>query len=269
MEDQKLPQDAQNEQVKEQSEKKVGLLKTLILLRIGIAEVILLTVAVIVALAVLNYFNIFSISSIFPDQLGFLPRKNNDLMLKQQSNKTIVPIALSPKNSSKQTAKEALINFLPLVVNPVFLPEDGSKVSLFEDKEDKQKFTGVVSVNEISGSASFFVSSDSKKILSVSVVFPYKTIDKGSIALAKKITPLYFVNEPKGEWSCGFLPNSAVFCENFWEEENGLKRGVGIQGNNPKSTSQKMSVFFCEHTKESSFYSWKSCAFEFSEKGAR
>ncbi|MEK7533925.1 MAG: hypothetical protein AAB600_01170 [Patescibacteria group bacterium] len=56
--------------------------------------------------------------------------------------------------------------------------------------------------------------------------------------------------------------------------KNGTRRGLGMeglftQGVDLISGKPEAMLVFCEHTKESKIYPWKSCQFEFSKTGVR
>lgn len=98
----------QQEEPLQQIEKpeKKGLVKALALLEVGLIEVLFVGVVIILLFGTLNYFNILRLSELFPNQLGFLPHRQ------QSSNVNTVTIAptISPSASLLEPAKETLMN---------------------------------------------------------------------------------------------------------------------------------------------------------------
>lgn len=221
-------------------------------------EILFVVIVLILVFGLLNYLNILKLSEIFPNQLGFLPRKDAPTGTSQQS-KQYNNVTVSPSDQAKQT----LINFLPTILASSLLPAS-SEVTLIGEKENN---TFSSPLNQGSGKVTITVSSDGKQISELLLFLPYQTTDPASVQLAEQITPQFFLIEPKGTWGCKQLPSKATYCENFWEEENGIRKGVGIQEPNPIKNQKQLFLFYCENSKESSSYSWKSCTNEFSQTG--
>lgn len=101
-------------------EGKRGLLKVLGILEVGVIEVLFVGTVTVLLFGTLNYFNILSVSTLWPNQLGFLPHQ------KQNNNNVAIVTAVSPT----QQAKETLPGVLPNILAPVLIPQE--KVSIEE-----------------------------------------------------------------------------------------------------------------------------------------
>jgi len=222
----------------------------------------------------LNYFNILPISTLWPKQLGFLPHRPygqsqqfNNLTMKQSNNPPIVPTA-PLTDSTKQT----FINTLPNIFAPALIP-NSSQITITQNKGIVESFTGTWHINEATAAAIFLVTSDRKSISQLYLSFQKTQTAQPTIQSSQQTTSQFFSIQPKGEWGCKpIYANTMTFCENFWEEADGTRRGLGMQGlftegPNRINNSPEMMIFFCEHSKDSKLYSWKSCEYEFAETG--
>ena len=249
-----------------QSPQQTELEKNKVVSGIPFIGIVIFSIFILLVL-VLNYLNILPLSSLFPNYLGFLPHQQS----KQESNVTTTPSTMPLDEQAKQT----LITFLPTILTPSFLPKSNSKITLTQTKGIQESFTA--SWNSISGtqSAILIVSPDGKNITQFYLSFIKSKSASPSAELAKITTSQFFLTQPKGIWGCKTIYTDMTYCENFWEESNGVKRGMGIEGlftkgpNLPKEDLPQTVIFFCEHNKDSKLYSWKSCRAEFAEGGVR
>ena len=241
-------------------------------MEVGLIEVMFVGVVIALLFGTLNYFNILRLSELFPNQLDFLPRRNVPTGTSQQSqqysNVTISPTTANPSNLTQQ-AKKTLLDTLPNILTPILMPES-SQITIKQDKNPLGKtFISSWNTKEATESSvvAIFITTDSNiSQLYLSLERPQNT--PPSVDLASTITPQLFSVQPKGKWGCKPLSNSMAYCENFWEENDGIRRGLGIkglftQGANLIRGQSEVMLVFCEHTKESKLYSWKSCEFEF------
>ena len=226
-------------------------------------EIVFVVVFLAILFGILNYLNILRLSELFPNYLGFLPRKEVPTGTSQQS----LPPALSPSNQAKQT----LINFLPTILNPSFLPQSSSDITLTEDKKDKEKLNA--SWNNKGGGtlwAVFPKTANSQKITSIDAYFETIQTASPSVQLAKSEVNKIFSSNPKGAWGCSRDPlnQRKLYCENFWEDKD-VKKGLGFLIINTSPLRGRLVFSFCEHTKESNLYSWKSCRADFAQTGVQ
>lgn len=232
-------------------------------------EILFVVIILILVFGILNYFNILRISDLFPNQLGFLPHKPYEQSLvsetstpiKQQASKAIVPTA--------ESAKKVLIEVLPNILIPSLIPNT-SQIVVKPDKHIKEVLKESWETNQGTISATLFTLPDEKNIASLHLFITKEENATPSPELAETTTTQLFVVTPKGEWGCKPL-NQNVYCENFWEEENGVRRGIAVNG--PfllPDKKQVNSYSFCEHHKENiGLYTWKSCRSEFAKSGVR
>ena len=219
-------------------------------------------VAIFLFFVTLNYFNILPFPSLFLDQLGFLPHKTSQ----QSNNITIAPTA-SPSISLLEPAKQILNSYLPTILSSSVFPQSSSDINLKEDKGIKQSVSGTWDTKDGKAITIFTISPDGKEISELLLFFPHKTTASASMESAQLTTPKLFSIIPKGKWACKTIPNIGNYCENFWEEENGVRRGIALKQPLPLSQAKKITISFCERSQESRLYSWKSCTSEFAKTG--
>ncbi|MDD5147688.1 MAG: hypothetical protein PHV63_04040 [Candidatus Daviesbacteria bacterium] len=212
-------------------------------------------VLVLVIILTLNYFNILSLSSLSPKYFSWLPHQT---------------LQISPsKEELSSRAKKTLTAFLPNILVSSLIPPM-SDITFRQDKIVKENFTLLWDTKEGTANAALTMSSDEKKISSFNILFFKSQIASPSVELAQTIIPSIFSIEPKGVWGCKPI-YSQTYCENFWEDKEGIRRGVNITGPFPEN-KQKIGliVSFCEHTKEAkTIYSWQSCTSEFAKTGVK
>jgi len=228
-------------------------------------EIVFVVVFLAILFGILNYFNILNLSEIFPNYLGFLPRKDAPNGTSQQSR----PPTLSPTDQTKQT----LMSFLPTVIAPSFLPQSPSDITLTEDKDDKERINASWRNKGEGGGtlwAVFPKTPSYQKITLVDVFFEQIQTASPSVQLAKSEVNKIFSSNPKGEWGCSRDPlnQRKLYCENFWEEQ-GSKKGLGFLILNTSPFRGRLVFSFCQHTKDSNYYSWKSCRSDFAKTGVR
>lgn len=236
---------------------------------------IILVGAIIVVLIlstffVLNYFNILSLSQFFPNQLSWLPHKADEISQNKEETRTRQSFPALSLSSPNDQAKQTLVQFLPTILESSLLATSASDITFI--KEEKiDGFTAFWDTKENGTLKVVFTPSSSEESISSLNIALHKThSEPPSKEVAQTIAPETFLVIPKGEWQCGSVPDSPrLYCENFWEEGNGTRRGVGLLGYHPDSTTKTSTIFFCQFTQESASYSWQSCAPEFAETGLR
>jgi len=227
-------------------------------------EVIFVAVFLAILFGVLNYFNILKLSKLFPNQLGFLPRREIPTGTSQQDNNTTIPSTVSPSDQAKQ----ALASLLLTIITPSFVPKSPSDITVFQGKTAREESRASWEARDGNQSARFISSTDGKQIIQLYILFDYNSNASVSADLTKETVSQFFSLVPKEPFSCKLLSSKANYCESFWEEPNGTKRGIGMHEYKPfSSRTNKTTVFFCQFKKDSKSYSWKSCASEFSQTG--
>jgi hypothetical protein len=246
--------------------KKNGWLKALVFLKMGVFEIGFVTAILLLLFGVLNYFNILSISAVFPRQLSWLPRQTTQTNV--QTNSAL------KKNSALQNPTPAVFqydvkkaetlvsNYIKDNIKPEFLPpkiEVKQGLSIDGRLEDiKYEFGSMFTANNASFSANFHYQEKTNTSNDFSIfIQPENAMQATATAiLANSLLASYFT-DPYNISDCQ-TKGTASFCENFQILENG-KRGYGIllgnQGNKPLSI-----VFTCFVPKESKDYGvLKSC----------
>lgn len=240
-----------------------GWLKALAFLEIGGFELIFVLVVLVLFFGTLNYFNILSLSTLYPNYFGLLPHRPLQQTL---PNSQQTP---TPTISLENEAKTILASFLPKILVPELVPSI-LNITLRQEKVVKENFVLLWDTKEGTANARLTISPDGKKISSFNILFFKSQTASPSVELAQTIIPSVFSLEPEGQWGCKPVYNQ-TYCENFWEDKEGIRKGVNITGPFPEN-KQKIGliVSFCEHTKEAkTLYSWKSCTSEFAKTGVR
>jgi len=223
-------------------------------------EIVFVAIFLALIFGILNYFNILKLSELFPNQLGFLPHRTYQ-QSQQPSN-----VTLSPSNQAKQT----LINFLPTILAPSLFPATMSNVTIKNNEAEKDSYIaswrpkeGIVRVG-IQGPLG------SKKFMSIDLFYNKEKIQSPSptVELAKSEINQIFSIRPKGTWRCKNFTDTTLYCENFWDESDDLRKGLGYLLITTK-TKGRVIYSFCEHTKDSNLYPWKSCRAEFAKTGVQ
>lgn len=225
--------------------------------KINLLGIIFIVITLILfPLGILNYFNILPLSSLFPHQQ---PKQSNDVK---------IPPTTAPTSSLAKQAKETLIAFLPTILKPPLLPQSSSDINLREDKGIKQFVSGTWDTKDGRAITIFTVSPDGKEISQLLIFFPYAVTSSISAEFAQSTIPKLFSITPKGKWACKTIPNTANYCENFWEDQTGARKGIALK-ESTLSQAKKITVYYCRHNKDSRLYSWKSCTPEFAESGVK
>jgi len=221
----------------------------------------LIGVLLLFLLLILNYFNILSLSRLFPNQLGFLPHR-------EQNNRPISQPTHSPTNYSPNTfqydtkkAKKILTQYIKENIKSEFLPQN---------LEIKQ---GLYIDNKVSSLKNMFGSYFSKNNAIISINFHYKEntnnpndffifiqltkLEKVTLTpdIANSLSSSYFINPYSPITNCD-IKGTTSYCETFKIEKDG-KIGFGaIIAQDPSKSPPKLTsiVFTCFIPKESKDY---------------
>jgi len=237
----------------------------------GVFEIILIVFLLIITLVLLNYLNIIPLSAMFPNQLGWLPHRPEE---SNQATDTTIPPAISSDISLLEPAKETLINALPNILISSLIPNSSQEIKTTNNKIP-ESFNNTWTVNKTEASATLIVTPDGKSISQLHLSFQKDNSKPPSRETAPKLASEFFSVNPKGVWGCKPLnesKTSIIYCENFWEEKDGTKIGIGVQGlftQGPAlvNKSPEIFIFYCQRSKENKLYSWKSCDLQFSQTG--
>ncbi|OGH13132.1 MAG: hypothetical protein A2687_00905 [Candidatus Levybacteria bacterium RIFCSPHIGHO2_01_FULL_38_26] len=214
-------------------------------------KITFIAIFILLLVGILNFFNILKI--------GFLPH-----MPYEESQQSSSDANLDPN----RPATHPINNSIAEVVTLSYLPQSFDDVAITEGKAAEEDTLATWDTQYGKGTAGGSVASDGNQMAKLVIYLDYETDAPITADLAKEIVPQFFSPIPKAEFRCGILRNDLNYCESFWMEPDGTKRGSGLYEGNPFSTDpNKNSVFFCQFTKESDLYSWQSCASDFAETG--
>ncbi|MBI2613416.1 MAG: hypothetical protein HYW62_01465 [Candidatus Levybacteria bacterium] len=247
-------------------EKRKWNLKALAFLEIGVFEIVFVGIVLFLLFGTLNYFNILSVSDAFPKYLSWLPRQTTqtkNISLNQQN----IVFSPTPVISLEKNAKDTLANFLPKILNASLIPSKSDMI-VTQDKITKDSFTISWEKKEGTISAVFILPANPEEISSLNIQLPTTQASSPSIQSAEATTSSLFVIQPNGKWGCKPLYDR-TYCENFWEENDGIRRGISMYGPFTILNGTAGSIVsFCQHGKSAAtIYSWKSCTAEFADTG--
>ena len=227
-------------------------------------EILIIIIFFLLTVVILNYFNILPLSKLLPDYLGFLPHRPYELLHKKETTRVKQGF---PIVSLVEPAKQTLMGYLPLILAPSFVPTSLANINLKEDNGTKQNVSGTWNTKDGKAITILTVSPNGREIYQLLIFFPYSSALPISTEYAQSTTPKLFTITPKGKWACKTIPNTMNYCENFWEEQDGVRKGIALKESISLSPAKKITISFCEHSQESILYSWKSCTKEFAETG--
>ena len=222
--------------------------------------IILIAVLLLVLIINLNYFNVLRLSQMFPNLFGFLPHVSYETA--QQSEPNTTPDA-------NQRGKQLFNDTVSTIVSVSYHPSSFS-INFHETESDQGESLATWETQDGMAFARYEVSSGGENLRAVYILFDYNTNASASSDIAQQSTSQFFQVSPKEEFYCKDLVNGQLYCESFWTEEDGTKRGTGIQTQASSSQEPRnISVFYCQFTQESLSYSWQSCAPELAQIGTR
>lgn len=230
---------------------------------IGIIIVILL----IPILLALNYSNIFSLSQLFPNQLGWLPHKT-------QPVPTPLPASTQEQNFSSNSfqydtekAKTILTQYIKDSIKPEFLPDNLEiKQGLSIDNRTEElnhQFGSYFTDNQTTFSINFHYKENTNTPNDFIIFIQPTNVDEATVtqAIANSLTSTYFHNPYSPIDNCE-TKGTTSYCENFKAEFNG-KRGFGVligQDLSKSPPTLTSIIFTCFVPKESKDYNTqKSC----------
>jgi len=231
-------------------------------------EVIFVVAFLAVLFAILNYSNILPHSKLFPNQLGFLPHRQYKQQKQYSGVKTtptITPIPSVPEYAKADTeslvgdimADDIIPSNLIFAKHDVKNPYNYSFYGTGWSGKNGETFIPTIEYNEQE------IVIDRQIIIHVP-----RIIDKLNASSSSDIIKEYFKIAPINEFACISLPIenfTSIFCESFWEESRGIKKGIYVKS--PVRNLNETQIFYCEHYPGTPAYSWKSCASEFSQTG--
>lgn len=252
-------------------------LKGIAFLEVGIVEVLLVILILVLFFGLLNYFNIVSLSKVYPQQFGWLPHlplaaenrtQNQSNTIK--SGKALNPNEpiLKPSSASPEIIKKDMQSFVQTSLNSSLVPS-----SL-----DIKSTTGANGAILDPGRFNAYWTSGNGIVVSISASYGQKSAVQDRVALlalpqlianltATSVDPVaakYLAVKAKGVWDCSkatFGGKEITKCINSWTDNN-IKKEADVIGPLSVLNKDTTSVSYCERYPESSRYSWKSCSFQ-------
>jgi hypothetical protein len=211
--------------------------------------VITLIVIFLISLFVLNYFNIVSVSSFFPNQLGWLPHKTMSEAIGEDnfySSSNVPTVTLQPiQQVTTEVALDVLAESLLVILVPSFVP-DRLDLSVSPIEIEENGFTVEWHDKQATVSASFAIAANSNDLsyIQLSVINP-QDIEISSTDRAEVIISQFFPNMSKADWNC-----KINLCNSFWTDSDGTKKGFSISGQLDIGNNKKAFVAtYCEYKK--------------------
>ncbi len=255
-----------------------GHLRKIALLEVGIIEVLFVIAAIVLFFALLNYFNIVSLSRLYPQQFGWLPHlplaaenatQNSGNTVKSgralHPNEPILkpstPVAPDVIRKDMQSfAKQSL---KPSLILPSFSikPSTGPNGTIL----DPNRFNAFWSLPDgtfVNISARYgqkATPQDRNALLALP-----QLIANISATSANIITDKYFIIKTKGTWDCSkqtVNKKEITRCLNLWTDKN-VKKEIDVIFLVTVAGKDSTSLSYCERYPDSFYYSWKSCNFQ-------
>lgn len=222
-------------------------------LEIGLFEVVFVVVVLLLLFGTLNYFNILSVSSVFPNQFGWLPR---------QQTKVVINPSPTPSNFTSsefqydtKKAETLLTEYIKSTIKPDLLPQKIEVKRNTDEKLDKipYKFTSSFLSKNVAVSANFYYKINTSIPNAFVIFIKPENVNQATItaSLTNSFLPSSFIR-PYTVSSCK-TEDYISYCENFQSLTDG-KRGYGAF-----KTSASLTLINCFIPKESEYFSLESC----------
>lgn len=250
----------------------------LLLLDIGVAGTSIfgaLGIIIIVFIA-LNYFNILSLSELYPKYLSLLPRQPASQQGETTPQTTPKPINPQQNKSSStgdisSTDLKNLNNIAQLFLDNLLLPAYQTNINLKRSVlKSEQTTLPLYAANyswqskNVSFQLSLSYDIDKKPLnIDLSVTVPHMK-DLVSSSSAIQILSPYISVSPNFQWSCKTFPaTGGIQCNSLETKEDKSKMGITFRTNtNESPTNTTDLINICQIFPNSSRYSWNTCLHE-------
>jgi hypothetical protein len=240
-------------------------------MEVGLFEISFVLIIIIVLFGLLNYFNILSLSTLYPNQLGFLPHQiaGKQVSRVSESTPTPKPIPTFP-GYNWNYAQITLEKFLEDNIKPEFLPPkiQGEQGLI---QTDNKRGTGYefgvkwnTNSNElIMGFFHYGIKTNTERDRDLLIEIQNGTDSKATESLTKNLAQKYLNNIPDNTiFNCKiFSDNKTTACESFSNISNG-KKGFGLIISQQLDNGQPYNlttVFACFFPKNGIYYNHTSC----------
>lgn len=237
--------------------------------RINIFPVgVFIGILIILLLLSLNYLNIISLSNLFPNQLGWLPHKNQSIPSQQPTSTQNQNYSPNIFQYDTQKAKTILTKYIKDSIKPELLPQtfdikQGLSIDNSIDESSTHMFGSFIENTNETITINFHYKENTNKPNDYVVFIQPSNIDKTTIttALANTLIASYFTKPYSPIENCN-TNGTTSYCETFKIESDG-KKGFGaiIAQNASKSPPELTTIVFtCFIPKDSNKYDeMKSC----------
>lgn len=234
-------------------------------LKVELAGFGFVVVALILLFGILNYFNILSISDVFPKYFSWLPRQRVSVLPQPITQSST---GIKTTSSVPDFAKKDLTNFADSVIVPSSISTSLLEKNTYitDNNNTYATTTWNINGNEFKPTIKYGAKNaliDKQLLLSLSAALPIL-----DASIAPSIAEQYLTVTPQTSFSCVTLPISlkTMLCESFWQDTDGTKKGIDIIS---PIVGNKAQVFYCERTPQSPDYAWQSCNTNFQDTGVK
>jgi len=207
---------------------KNGLRKGSGILQVGVVGILSVGIAIMLFFGLLNYFNILSLSKLYPKQFGFLPHRMVPQLTPTQSpnySQTVFQYDV-------EKAKTIISKYIKDTIKPEFIPQAlDIKQGLSIDnrvEDNKRQFGSYFTTSQATFSINFHYKENANTANDFTIFIQPSNVDETTVTqdIANSLTSTYFNNPYSPVDSCE-TRGTTSYCEEF-KTETGGKRGYGV-----------------------------------------
>lgn len=230
----------------------------------------------ILLIGILNYLNVFPLSKLLPNYLGFLPHRVYEEPQKEKASSLRQSSAAFPSPSATfaydaPKANTLLSKYLKDKIKSDYLPgkiEVKHKLIASGKQEGTDyEFGANWTINNTFFQSNFHYEIDTNNVSDIhfSVQPPDIKETVVNASLAKSLTSAYLKNIPESpKFNCGTFQATISFCENFQTTDLGMEGfGLVIGKAQPNNT---VFIFSCFIPKDSRYFNTRTSCLKFNEK---
>lgn len=232
----------------------------------------------IIIFFLLNFFNILPLSSLFPNQLGWLPRQKPDAKISYNTKipaikheDIVVPTASAKFSYDAEKAQTTLEKYIRDNLKENFLPAKidviQSLISSGETTGTPNEFVANWELKNISFNAALHYMKDSNELRDMEIYFYLNEYEDSSVnaSSSTSLVKTYFQNIPEStDFDCR-ISAPAKFCEYFAIGDIG-KNVFGVANADDKFGKSTTIVYSCFFSKNDLYYNKRTSCLLSSEK---
>lgn len=228
----------------------------------GIETGILLVLAIII-LGLLNYFNVFSLSKMYPSIFGFLPHQqfkenikdSTEVSVRKLISPTYAPVDSKIKSEIDKVSKEIVVTQSSKPLKTLYLPSD-----VKNNTNNNKYYSSVMSYTSgLSVATLLGYNSNGQPIDRQIVVSHIPKLQQGIInnVLSLSIAKEYLLITTGGEFRCGVpgYSTTKMQCESVWTDGE-LQKSIDIV----QIGDEEIGLSYCSVEKNSPLLISKACA---------